>query len=263
MFSSLVLSGLTIFFITDWFTFFPLGFFLLGLLALTTIVNKFRQRPVLPAFLLSYLFITLVWPWPPNRFLIPLLPLLWAFLLEGLMGFLKRFLILGRSGLPILLLGSLLLSSNVLAVYLHCQKYQNGYPVLKLTENYPPWSAYLEVFDWIRKNTRSGEIIAYGMDTMLYLYTGHQSFRPFVMQSSALFYGGAPSSGGITELKKYLEIYQANYLIQTPMPEFSEEKAFDDLIREVQELHPDWLTPVFQGHDKRFRIFRIQTDKSP
>ncbi len=139
----------------------------------------------------------LVWPWPPNRFLIPFLPILWAFLLDGLIPFLKRLLILGRSSLPILLLGSLLLSSNMLMVYLYCQKYQqDSYPAVNLTNSYPPWSAYLEVFDWIRRNTQPREIIGYGMDTMLYLYTGRQSFRPFVMQPLGLFYGGATTSAG-------------------------------------------------------------------
>ena len=253
-----VISGIPILLATDWFRVCPLGFSLLGLLSLINIFLKLRQHSVLPMFLLSYLFVTLVWPWPPARFLIPFLPILLAFLLDGLKRFPNKFLILGRSRLPILLLGGLLLSSNLLTVYLCYQRYQqDGYPTVKLIKSYAPWSAYLQVFDWIRKNTGPEEIIGCSMDTMLYLYTGRQSFRPFVMQPLTLFYGGATTSDGIMELKEILELYRAKYIVQTPMPEF------DDHIRKAQKLYPDWLTPVFLGHNKQFRIFRIQPDKAP
>ena len=47
------------------------------------------------------------------------------------------------------------------------------------------------------------------------------------------------------------------------MPGFSEEKPFAELLREVREQYPGWLTPIFQGKDVRFRIYRIQPDMSP
>jgi hypothetical protein len=261
-----VVSGLAILFTTDWFQVFPLGLSLLGLLSLISIFHKlwYQHHFVLPMFLLSYLLVTLIWPWPPSRFLIPFLPIMLAFLFDGLKGVMNKFLILGHSCLPILMLGIILLNSNLLTVYLCYQKYQkDSYPSVKLTKCYPPWSAYLQVFDWIKENTGQDEIIGYGMDTMLYLYTGRQSFRPFVMQPLALFYGEATTSDGITELCGFLELYQAKYVVQTPMPGFSEEKPFDDLIQKAQKLYPDWLTPVFQGHKKQFLIFRIQPDKGP
>jgi hypothetical protein len=261
---TLWLSGLAWLAAIDLSRVFYLGLILLGLLPFVTIVRRLRQSPVLPSFLLSYLCLTLIWPWPPNRFLIPILPLLLAFLFDGVRIFLAKWPPLTRSLFPTLILGAFLVYSNLLTVNHYCQEFRKIHPqVIKFKGNYPPWTAYQEVFAWVSRNTRPTEIIAYGWDSMLYLYTGRQAFRPFVMQPLGLFYSGETTSGGIPELKKFLEIYQASYLIQTPLPGFAEEKPFADLLKEVQERHPGWLQPVFQGQDGRFNIFRIQPAEAP
>ena len=244
-----------------------LGCAILGLFGLAQIVRGLRPLRVLPLFLLSYLTLTLIWPWPPSRFLIPFLPFLVAFFLSSIWNLLSPRSILRRSWLVPVLLGVFLVAANLAETYLVSQNNdKNQYPFICFLGDEAEmvrWSSYQEVFAWLKDHTRQDEVIAGGFDSMIYLYTGRQAFRPFVMRPEALFYGGQTASGGIPELANFFKIYRPSYLIQTPMPGFSEEKPFEALLREVQEQYPGWLTPIFQGKDVRFRIYRIRPDMSP
>ena len=59
-------------------------------------------------------------------------------------------------------------------------------------------------------------------------------------------------------LIRILKDYQPKYLIQTPMPGFSEEKPFAEIINETLIKYPGLLKTVFVGEDKRFLIYEIQ-----
>ncbi len=243
----------------DWFVL--MGGAVLGLFGLAQIVRGLWPLRVLPLFLLSYLSLTLIWPWPPNRFLIPVLPFLLAFLFSRIWNLLSSWPILSR-GWPVpLLLGVFLVAANLIETnHVSLNNNKNQYPFVGFRGDEAGilhWSSYQEVFAWINQNTRRDEVIAGGLDSMLYLYTGRKAFRPFVMRPEALFYGGRTTSGGIPELANFLKLYRPSYLIQTPMPGFGEEKPFAELLQEVQEQCPGWLTLVYEGNDERFRIYRI------
>ncbi len=241
-----------------------LGLALFGLLALLKIIQQLPRLQVLPLFILAYLVLALTWPWPPNRFLIPLLPILLAFLGDGVRKLLNCLPLWKRSLWPALVLGGLLVFTNLLAVQRVYQNYrQSHYPVLVSKVESLNWQSYQEIFAWIKQNTRPGEVIAYGLDSMLYLYTGRQAFRPFLIKPEVLFYGAKSNPGDLREFRNFLEVYRPGYLLKTPLPDFSEAKPFANLLREVHERHPGWLTPVFQGQDGRFRIYRIHYDLAP
>jgi len=259
-----VMDGLGIILDPDLAKICPLGLLIIGVIPLINIFYKLRQRSVLPLFLLSYLLLILIWPWPPDRFIIPFLPLLLAFLFDGVVNCVSRIKIIRINFLPILLLGSLLIFSNIFMISRYYQKISKiCYPSIKLETVCPPWSSYQDIFDWIKKHTDSGAVIGSSMDVMLYLYTGRQSYRPCILQPLNDYDGGTDTSGGISGFKKYLEQYHADYLVQMSMPGCSLGKLLDNLIREGQEFYPGWFTLVFQGQNSRFRIYRINPDKAP
>lgn len=57
--------------------------------------------------------------------------------------------------------------------------------------------------------------------------------------------------------------YQPKYLIQTPMPIFSENKPVGELFREMIATYPGWLTSVYVVEDKRFLIYELQLNLQP
>ena len=236
---------------------------LLGLLSLIFLVREIRYRPVLPALLLSYLLLTLIWPWPPNRRLIVILPFLLVFLLNPIVKVFTRISYLGTRRFLGVMCAGLLVSTNLVMVHRNYQANREAhYPYLFVPGSPVAWSSYQEIFSWVKKNTRPSEVIAYGFDSMLYLYTGRRGFRPFVMRPGILFYGEKIPSGGIPELKKFLEVYRPGFLINSPMPGFSEEKPFTKLLQKVQKQYPGWLQPVYRASDPRFVIYKIHALQS-
>lgn len=124
------------------------------------------------------------------------------------------------------------------------------------------WSSYERIFDWLRTNTRVDDVVASGLDTMIYLYTGRQGFRPFQHKPLSMFYGqDSPALGTIEELMQFLDTYHAKYLVHFPMPRFAEEKPSAELIEKVRIQHPDMLKIIYTDIDERFKIFEVMSLK--
>jgi hypothetical protein len=137
-----------------------------------------------------------------------------------------------------------------------------GYPYTISWDHPAGWKDYEEVFQWLQINTKPDDIIASGLDTMIYLYTGRQAFRPFAHRPESLFYGASPAATGtVIEFFSLLDSVGANYLVMFPMLDFSEKEPFEKLVVEAQKEHPDRLTPLYQLKDKRFIIFKVTGTK--
>jgi hypothetical protein len=224
--------------------------------------KELREGRLSSWFLFGYFFIIIFWPWPPARFLISILP----FLIVSMMLGSKR--IFGRVGSKYFFKGltsgliAFLILTNLVYVYMHIA-FQNrtGYPQNLSKDNPVYWSSYEDIFKWVEKNSSSNDIIASGLDSMVYLYTGRQSFRPFFVNATSLFYNGKlPALGTSEEFQSILKTLKPKYFIYTPMPGFSEEKYLDTLLEEIQTKYPGTLFPVYIGEDIRFRVYKINLD---
>jgi hypothetical protein len=236
----------------------------LGFLSLVWLAKDLRRKPILPAFLCCYLLLTICWPWPPARRLIVILPFLMAFLLSGLLSIISMFTWLKKQRFLGVVFAALLVTTNLVITYQNIQTNQKAhYPFLSSLEKPVSWSSYEEIFRWVKANTQPSAIIAYGLDSMLFLYTGRQGFRPFVVQPETIFYGSKKDSVSLRDLQKSLAVYQPSYLINTPMPNFGEERPFTEMLQKLQERYPEWLETVYQGSDPRFVIFKIHAHRAP
>jgi hypothetical protein len=95
---------------------------------------------------------------------------------------------------------------------------------------------------------------------MLFLYTGRPSVRAFAARPAALFYGDRDDTpiGGIDEFVRLIERYRPRYLVQTPMPGFSEEAPFNALLERVKADRPLCLAVAYRDQaDPRFVVFAI------
>ena len=116
----------------------------------------------------------------------------------------------------------------------------------------------MNLFEWLKMNTSSEETIAYGFDTMAYFYTGRSGIKPFLSRPTSLFYGDDyPATGSIKDLGTILYFYSPKYLVQTPMPRFSEEKPFNALLDNLLNECPNCLVPAYVGEDSHFRVFEV------
>jgi arylsulfatase A-like enzyme len=238
---------------------------LLGAVPWLVMLPQLRAGRVLPCFLMGYLVIILFWPWPPYRFLIPILPILVPFLLRGIWAMSRRFFPLRRYGVVGAVALGIAVTANLALLYRHCELNQRTrYPYGTFPDAPVSWSSYERVFDWLRTHARPDDVVASGLDSMIYLYTDLRGFRPFVGRSTSLFYGDElPPLGTVDDLVHILLEHEPRYLVRSPMLEFSEEQPFDSLLAEMRDKHPGWLAPVYQSEDQQFVIFELQAEMQP
>lgn len=225
-----------------------------------------RTRRLLPWGLVTYAAMIALWPWPPWRFLVPILPLLVSQISQAFGTVIQPFFPRGRHRYVLASVALIAFAANMTFVVIGGRvSHQAGYPYQLapgITDALAPvsWNSFTETFDWVRSQVRHDEVVASGLDTMLYLYTGRQAFRPWVHRPDALFYGAQlPKTGSPDEFVTILKSHGARYLVMLPLDGFSEQKPFSEVVRQVQMQYPTLLAPVYQGADSRFKIFEIRT----
>lgn len=231
--------------------------FLAGLAVFVPLLGQACRWRVLPVALVAYCSLLIVWPWPIARFLIPVLPLL-AILLMQAMGRLSW----GKAGQTAARLVGAGVVVALLGFNLHGVWRSGGltqekmYPLFTTDVDAPPWSRYQELFEWVKSHSAASDILASGLDTMVYLYTGRQAFRPFVSNPLPLFYDapGFPLGDEDAFLGR-LQAMKPRYLVRLPMVSFGEEKPFDALLDAVASAPNPVLRPVFVGQDPRFAVY--------
>jgi 4-amino-4-deoxy-L-arabinose transferase-like glycosyltransferase len=232
---------------------------LLGLISWFTVLLNNRQANLLRWFLISYLLIITLWPWPPSRFIVPILPFIIPNLLYGIWVMLRRLSFV-RSSRSFIIAGfSVVLASNLILSYYQIKLNRHTHynqPIRWGTK--ASWTAYEDIFKWIKSNSRPDDIIASGVDSMTYLYTGRRAFRPFLSNSLSLFYGmDSPATGTVKDLSQILKTYKPRYLVRTPMPGFGEEKPFNELLDKFIKKYTKSLIPIYVGADSRFIVFEV------
>jgi len=232
------------------------------LITLIGIIRGFKARQILPYYLIGYLCVILVWPWPPKRFIIPVLPFFLSFLFREMGRMAQKYRLLANRKLLVTICLIILWGGNLTSVYQAGNTSRAmGYPYNSSLKEPISWSSFEAIFQWIKNNTQPDDILACGFDSMVYLYTGRRAFRPFAMNPLPLFYFQDAPPLTMDDLINALREYQPKYLIQTPMPYFSEEKPFAKLLSEFITKYPGRLQPLYVGKDKRFIIYEFQPIK--
>lgn len=231
----------------------------IGSITILGILKRIRSNKILPYYLVGYLGVITLWPWLPPRFIIPILPFLLAYLFNEIWKTLKVYSVIAKKKYLLTFSLVILLGINLALIYQIGKINRSmGYPYPATLKESVSWSSYLSIFHWINHRTRPNDIIASGLDTMVYLYTNRRSFRPFAMNPLSLFYSHNLRPMVMADLIHILKAYQPQYLIQTPMPGFSEEKPFSKIINETLVKYLGLLKTVYVDKDKRFLIYEIQ-----
>ena len=241
---------------------------LLGTIPWLLIIFRLRTQRALPYFLVGYLGIMLVWSWIPHRFLIPLMPLIAAYLVHAIVE-VARFVGLHYTLRPVRwvcwAVTVALLFCNVELLMRHSTLTEKfGYPYKKLTNEQASWSSYQQMFAWLRKNTSPDDVIASCSDSMVSLYCDRRSIRPFIYHPERLFYGdGTEEPVTPSELAAILKSHQPRYLAKFPMTSFSEEEPLQNALNELRQDHANWIRLVYRGEDTRFIVYEIDPRFEP
>jgi len=136
-----------------------------------------RRHEAWAIYLLFYLAITLMWPFPPDeRFHIPVLPLI-------LLGMWDGFQSVRPSARMIRV------TATIAGVIVVVSAVAGGY--VRLTNVHAKPS--LHRYEWIRSNTAPGDVIACVLDPNCYLYTGRKAVS-IAIPDVAPFYGPEENS---------------------------------------------------------------------
>ncbi|MFT4572276.1 MAG: hypothetical protein ACI8TX_002311 [Hyphomicrobiaceae bacterium] len=106
----------------------------------------------------------------------------------------------------------------------------------------------------------AGDVVAAGFDPMTALYTNRQTVRPFVLRPLSMYYGkeGSPI-GDVDELFEIIDLHNARYLLLSPLPGYTVEYAFFELVYAALDTRPGRLRPVWQlPENLRFAIFEVR-----
>jgi hypothetical protein len=230
-----------------------------GAIPWVVVAMRCRSLSLLPVTLAVYFVVVCFWPWPPDRFLIPVLPLLAMLSFEQLRRMVVRVASPGIAAAAILIAALVPIATNVrlLSTYVSASR-TSHYPYFLPSEDPVSWASYEEAFDWLESHTEASDVIASGFDSMTALYTGRPTIRPFVPRPRVLYYGQEGAAvGTVDELDRTLVAYRPRYFFLSPMPAFPEEEPVYELVAALIREHPERLRPAYRGSDPRFLVYEV------
>jgi hypothetical protein len=214
----------------------------------TLIYGWVRQRKeVWAIYLLLYFAVILVWPFPPGpRHVVPVLPLILLGVWEGI----QR---LGPSARLVRV------AVTIAGVVVLTAAAADGDVRLRNVRTKPSLLRY----EWIRRNTAPGDVIACVLDPNAYLYTGRKAVSILSIGDISLFYG--PEGDFHIRPEKLAELIRtskASYMMVESNPKFPVmlEHARSAL-KMMQKESPGQLEEVWRDASEEATIYRVREVK--
>jgi hypothetical protein len=237
-----------------------------GLLLLLGLWRSFDHQSIFfRSYVVLYLGLVLALPFPPERYLVPLIPVMFLFLFRGvqvaqfhlsnLMMSEARKKILSHSVGVIFALVVVLQVGWIFHYFLNADVATTR---VWFGKRLPAsWQGFSETFEWIRNNTDESTVLATVRDPMYYLYTGRRAVQPTIHKPATYFsrYGSTVLDMGSTdEIKAELKFLGVGFLITHVLNSDGEDaKWWTDLIRSYNNR----LKLVFVSSDAKHRIYAL------
>jgi hypothetical protein len=242
-----------------------------GLLLLLGSWRSFKNQSVFfRSYVMLYLGLVVALPFPPERYLIPLVPGIYFFLLRGVQ-------------VAEVHLNNLMTSETRKNILCHLVRVTFAFVVVLQAGwifNYflnkdvattrawfgsrlpASWQGFSETFEWIRNNTDQSTILATGFDPMYYLYTGRRAIQPSLVKPRTYFYPygqAVPDAGSPEEIRAELKSLGAGFLVIHPLSGH-EEDAYSKLWTELVRSYRPRPELVFISSDSKHRIYALPQD---
>lgn len=224
-------------------------------------------------YFLLFLASTLVMPWEPLRYLLPLLPLVLAFSALAFEGAIARAASFRRPEEATIRSRLRVARSLALATSLAAFGIVFGREALTyrpaalpgyLEWNGPlgEWQGFAETIDWLRDHTRPEDVLASPLDPFYYLQTGRRGVRYWHHNPQTYFYPWhtAPLIGTAAEIAPELRRLGVRWLIREPVLQnfYTESAAANELALELAALPVTGGELVFRSRDSGHFIYRLE-----
>jgi hypothetical protein len=206
--------------------------------------------------LAAYIGVLLCWAWPPQRFLIPVLPLLLQILWKAVTEAARRPALRQGAVAWIGVLSCWLLASDIQRVPLTIAA--GAFPLnVHATER---WTDLKQVYGWIERNTDRDTVVLANLDPSIYLYTGRKAIRNFVGSSSykLIYAPGAPTADAGKPMDEIIDGAGASLLLMTP-DKGAEALVVQRAFAAYAKRYPEKLELIARPDaDPAYRIYRIR-----
>jgi hypothetical protein len=207
-----------------------------------------RRRQLIPdLFLILYCAMLLCWAGPPQRFLVPLLPLVLWIPWRAFQNVKHREL-----------LAATLIVLFLIPVWVDSERLRDAWRFGEFSQiPRPPndWHKMQILFDYIRTKTPADAVIMANLDPVFYLNTGRKAVRGFFPDGYKLYYVSSNSVITPDQLASEIMRNGVSYVALTPDRDFAEAPAFH---RAVEALaRSGMLEPVdVPGANSDYRLLR-------
>lgn len=237
----------------------------IGLLALAH--RRGYRLTALDFYLLAYLTWLLVWPWPPWRFVVVVLPFLFFYVLKigaFLLSLLSRLCSVGKREALVGMVTVVLVSTNLilsltLDVAMVRETLHYGWSVPPPTPHPGPrWDEIQNLCKQIKSNTPADAKLATVPDLLCYLYSERRAINYFMFNPIESFYVPRSSSKhvstGPTEIVQTLRAHDIQYLVSFPGFESLTIRGY---LKWLQHRYPGFLSPVHRSATGSMTIFKV------
>jgi hypothetical protein len=214
-----------------------------------------RTHPV-TWFVMVYVAMTMVWVWPPIRFLVPLAPLfLW-----------HVFVVIRRVPvIPVAVVVTAIVVTSSAAL-LHSVTRAPTHGVLWPRAEYAEdWHRLSALFEWIRRETPPGAVLTGNLDPTYFLYAGRKGVRAFAADPYALFYSTSDRAlaplGSVSDFRHRLLAAGVDYCVWSPAPGFAESPHLRRLLDQLSREVPGSLTIATGDVAAGYLVYRIDRAK--
>jgi hypothetical protein len=244
-----------------------------GLLFLFGLWRLFKDQSVFfRAYVVLYLGLVVALPFPPDRYLVPLVPGIYFFLLRGVQLAEAHLSSLMTSETRKRFLCQLLRTTFALVVVLQVGWIFNYFLIKDVAttrtsfgKRLPAsWQGFSETFEWIRNNTDQSTILATGYDPLFYLYTGRRAVQPSLYKPRTYFYPygqAVPDVGSPDKIKSELKSLGVRLLIIHPLNGFEEKNDSSRLRAELIGTYRTRPELVFMSSDAKHRIYVLPQEQ--
>lgn len=244
-------------FLTDYISLFCIVILcaVLSLSCMTSLARDFmlRKYSLVTMYILFLMMVILFWPFDPDRFLIPVLPFILLYFINGFSYLVEKSKYLYRgipvitSRLPWLIPLSFFALNCSLALAQECT-------YIVRSRKSSEWMEKKKIFQWIKANTGSDDIVATSVSPAVYLYTGRKSIPSIVgMDLNDLSKFSSDIVAG--NFKNLLEYANNKNVYLVKMAYFSPE--FEHMIDRLAIKYPDHVMLMYTGKTMKYAIYKI------
>ena len=243
-----------------------------GLMLLWGVWRSFNEQSMFfRSYVFLYLALVVAWPFPPARYLVPLVPAIYFFLFRGVQAAegdivnlmtsetrkrSSRHLVRVTFALVVVLnvgwISNYLFNKDVATTRVWFGK--------RLAAS---WQGFSETFEWIRTNTEASTFVATLYDPMYYLYTGRRSIQPALHNPRAYFYPyghAVPDVGSSDQIRAELKSLGVGFLVVHRLNDDEEQSAYLRLWSELIHSYRTQPELMFTSSDSKHRIYALPQD---